>query len=406
MSNITQFQNEIKHIKNSLNRLKYANIKNFYANIGISFSNNTIEFVPEIEVDFTDTEIEDFKYSHFQIFDDIVNNELKKYNFILNFAEEPECDGYLNSPIIDIYNDNYDYDNAGFSQKIPYTPQELKSLDFITSKNSRIYSTLSFYFNENNNIETEVDISFTDNNPLFDLISHSSTYYEILTRYLENNDKNPIQLPIKFIDSETIEPVNLTDDLISALNELDEKKTFDKFIENSILKDEEIYIWISTYLEKNISEGLIIEHIGYNFNWNNYNKLDKKINFNILHSYQDLSWKPAMVSNREKESNLTGVSKRDLLLGNDSYFKDNLFKLTKECLSSNIFRDSYSKFKMVVNKGLIISHKIIEGCLYGLNENGEVILFISCENSHKNELPIIDIDLFIEKLNTLIKELI
>lgn len=422
--------NEIKELK-SLIKNNCVD-KSFKAQLTYTFTNEGILTENNINFDIP-MKYEDFRHVDYLLMQDI-HHEFKKatkipnLEFTLHFMPSEDDDlydqgydenmgydydydyDYYNEPKIVVIHENYDsYDSYKYVDYYKLLPaeQELINREFKPNYDiDYIFITI-----QNDQISMEIPSHNKITNDAFmKLLSHVKSVNNLMLDLNDLVDDNTFKIP-KLIKTEpTHEVVN--NFLQSYKKEMPKlKKYFNKFLKNSILESQETYLWIDSDRRNKISEAIVIEHIGYEFNWNSYplkNNL-KKDNLPKVHSYQDKSWVQANLLH-ENKTDLNGYATRDISGNvNGSILIDYIWLQIKNALDKNIFLEDYTSLKLSITKGKIdhLQTGLTKNQIYGFNKNNEVIFCLNADADYSNNLcqVINDLELFKKQLNKIICEL-
>lgn len=242
------------------------------------------------------------------------------------------------------------------------------------------------------------------------LISHIDSINNLMFDLDDLVDHNTFNIP-KLIKVESNKDV-VNNFLQSYKKEMPKlKKYFNNFLKDSILESQETYLWIDRDRRNKIGEAIVIEHIGYEFNWNSYplKKNLKTDNLPKVHSYQDKSCVEANVL-YEMKTDFNGYATRDISGNvNNSILTDYVWSRIKNTLDKNIFAENYTVLKLSLTKSKIERLKAghIKNQIYGFNKNNEIIFCLKTENDYSSNICQIinDSELFREQLNAIISEL-
>lgn len=232
-------------------------------------------------------------------------------------------------------------------------------------------------------------------------------YVNRLIKFSDLSDLNKVELVEKKSSKELFKL--LKEDLKS----LSETNYFDDFLENvPLMKDNAISIYFQN--NNKMRRSLInVFHQGYGFNWNAYdydNPIRKNLNFQTLHTFEDLSWLNSTVSDYYSKSsdshNLNGRGEREVSAGKGL----DLMPILIDYLNSDIINmlNEYSEFEVVLNKGpvdkIILSDMRMSGRVLGINKNNDKVLsmYIDWNGNLSND---IDIEQLKNGINKLILDL-
>lgn len=411
--------NEIKELK-SLIKNHYAD-NSFKARLIYTFTNEGI--LTENNVNFNmPMKYEDFRHVDYLVMQDIHHTfkkvtKIPNLEFTLHFTpsdDEIQYDNnydydydYYQEPKQIVIHENYDNYNYVDYYKLSSTEQEFFDREFksnvdigyliITIQDDKIFMEISKY-------------GLGIDKLLIKLISHIDSINNLMFDLDDLVDHNTFNIP-KLIKVESNKDV-VNNFLQSYKKEMPKlKKYFNNFLKNSILESQETYLWIDRDRRNKIGEAIVIEHIGYEFNWNSYplKKNLKTDNLPKVHSYQDKSWVEANVL-YEMKKDLNGYATRDISGNvNNSILTDYVWPRIKNTLDKNIFAEDYTVLKLSLTKGKIDYLKAgnIKNQIYGFNKNNEVIFCLKAENDYSSNLCQIinDLELFKEQLNAIICEL-
>ena len=413
--------NEIKELRSLIKN--HCVDKSFKARLIYTFTNEGILTENNVSFDMP-MKYEDFRHVDYLVMQ-YIHHTFKKLTkipnleFTLHFTpsdDEIQYDNnydydydYYQEPKQIVIHENYDNYNYVDYYKLSSTEQEFFDREFksnvdigyliitITIQNDKIFMKISKY-------GSGID------KPLIKLISHIDSINNLMFDLDDLVDYNTFNIP-KLIKVESNKDV-VNNFLQSYKKEMPKlKKYFNNFLKNSILESQETYLWIDRDRRNKIGEAIVIEHIGYEFNWNSYplKKNLKTDNLPKVHSYQDKSWVEANVL-CEMKKDLNGYATRDISGNvNNSILTDYVWSRIKNTLDKNIFAEDYTVLKLSLTKGKIDYLKAgnIKNQIYGFNKNNEVIFCLKAENDYSSNLCQIinDLELFKEQLNAIICEL-
>lgn len=189
---------------------------------------------------------------------------------------------------------------------------------------------------------------------------------------------------------------NFTTSLFEDVVELKKEKWFESFLKDSFDVEEQEYLFVSS----NTSQ-YVVEHIGYDFCWNDYYKPRLDLMTKIIHSYDDLEWDIALCS--DVKDNITSFGTRVVSRGDNHVVVNTLRHYTKNVSDTDLFSYLGVICKLYVTKGLIDKIKITDDNIYGLSSTNKVVFLYT-----NDEYPFTDIKIdeqeLIMSLNKIIGE--
>lgn len=355
--------------------------------------------INEINVDFSEIEEDDFKLKDYNY----LTNFHKKIQLlrgteipvIVNFKENTEWDGYINTPKLSIKDDKI--------LEIPNQPISLESylVDFFHDmgiSNCSIYGELTFRVDEKNRKNIIVDwdgfSSDIEESELIKILSSSEIVNEELQKILAVCTDFPEILNISVDEKIFVKKYSNFDEdsfvnsIKGTFKTLKENNYFSGFNKNAIIEDEYDYLWVTSD-KREQNEAILGHHTqGFNFHWNNYPQKIEKLPNHIIHTYEDFSWLHSPASERFLKQELNGRAIREIpSKNNNSEIKRNLYLLLKDSFeeNKNIFNMNYSYghlyFHLILSKDRLVEIKDLGESgtrnIIGLNKNNEIILFIS-----------------------------
>ena len=411
--------NEIKELKSLINNYRFD--KSFKAQLTYTFTNKGILAASNVRFEMP-IEYENFRHVDYLVMQNI-HHKFKKatkipnLEFTLHFMSFDDDNlydvdydydyDYYDEPKIVVIHENYEgYDYIDYYKLLP-AEQEFINLEFKPNRDIEyLFITI-----QNDQISMEIPNSNNITNDAFTkLLSHVESINKLMLDLNDLVDNNTFKIP-NLIKAEPTQDV-VNNFLKSYKKEMPKLKNyFNKFLENSIFESQETYLWIDRDRRNKISEAIVIEHIGYEFNWNSYplKNNPKKNNLPKVHSYQDKSWVPANVLH-ENKTELNGYATRDISGNvNGSILTDYVWLQLKNTLNKNIFLEGYTSLKLSITKGKIehlqVSHT--KNQIYGFNKNNEIVFCLNAENEYSDNLSHIikDLQTFKDQLNLIICEL-
>ena len=412
--------NEIKELKSLINA--YCAVKSFNAKLTYTFTNKGILTASNVSFEMP-MEYENFRHVDYLVMQDI-HHKFKKatkipnLEFTLHFMPSEDDNlydvdydydyGYYDEPKIVVIHESYEgYEYVDYYKLLP-TEQEFINREFKPNLNiEHLFITI-----QNDQISMEIpDHNKITNDVFMKLLSHVESINKLMLDLNDLVDNNTFKIP-RLIKAEPTQDV-VNNFIKSYKKEMPKLKNyFNKFLKNSILESQETYLWIDRDRRNRISEAIVIEHIGYEFNWNSYpiKNNPKKDNLPKVHSYQDKSWVQANVLH-ENKTDLNGYATRDISGNvNGSILTNYVWSQLKNTLDENIFLEGYTSLKLSLTKGKI-EHLQQAGHtknqIYGFNKNNEIIFCLNAENEYSNNLNHIikDLQAFKSQLNLIICEL-
>lgn len=359
---------------------------------------NLVLSINEINVDFSEIEEDDFKLKDYNY----LTNFHKKIQVlrgtdipvIVNFEEDTEWDGYINTPKLSLEDDEI--------LEIPNQSISLESylVDFFSdmgTSNCSIYGELTFSVDKKNRKNIIVDwhgfSSNIEESELIKILSGSEIINEELQKILAVCTDFPEILNVSVDEKTFIKKYSDFDEdsfvksIKGTFKTLKENNYFSGFNKNAIIEDEYDYLWVTSD-KREQNEAILGHHTqGFNFHWNNYPQRQKieKLSNHIIHTYEDFSWLHSPACDRFSKQELNGRAIREIpSKNNNSEIKRNLYLLLKDSFkeNKNIFNMNYSfghlYFHLILSKDRLVEIKDLGNRnIIGLNKNNEIILFIS-----------------------------
>lgn len=388
--------NHLNSLVNSLYDTRYS-IPNRTLSFSLKFSPEKASLYPFYDVDYSDISMENLLYNDYFQYENLVSHLNKKASFSLTFMPEEDFDGYLNSPTLEIY-DQEDFvqnitDNIELSEK---SKEELKFLDD---------NFLSVHFKAEikwDNCKPKLSIVSVsgDMDKFLSIIKYSEQYSNLYNEILKTLNNSNLEIVSRYSLEEEVAntaKIDYLKEIKSQINKYNNICT--SFLSKTIGKyKEDKAFYLTSDNRKFVKEAFIIEHEGYNFFWNSYPVKIKQPLTNFVHSFYDKSWKQL-----PEGKDLSGEGVRYLTESPDNNLLKGIYNSIKNSISENIFNYNYMEMKLYTTKGFIEEIIINYNTVYGLNKEKEIVFLFKSENKFKEEV-IHDKDLFIKDLNKVIEK--
>lgn len=366
---------------NLLSRLKeFAEEKKVDLSFDVYWEDESFN-VNEVEVYFKKY-LKDFKYldyMEFQHFADILADNYDNgitINIIFDNDNNYD-DDYYQPDVVTVEASNTNFTGAASCKNYTLIVEDFPISEEKKILYKRSINSLSYMVNIDKDGIVEIIGDGIDKDEDLCSIDGFNEYVNRLIKFSDLTDLKKVEIIEKKSSKELFKL--LKEDLIN----LSETNYFDDFLENvPLIKDSVISIYFQN--KPRIRRSLInIFHQGYGFNWNAYdydNPIRENLNFQTLHTFEDLSWLNSTVSDYYSKSsdshNLNGRGEREVSVGKSL----DLLPILVDYLSSDIINmlNEYSEFEVVLNKGpidkIILSDMRMSGRVLGINKNNDKVL--------------------------------
>lgn len=384
----------LNSLVNSLYDTRYS-IPNRTLSFSLKFSPEKVSLYPLYDVDYSDIAMENLLYNDYFQYENLVSHLNKKASFSLTFRPEEDFDGYLNSPTLEIY-DQEDFvqditDNIELSEK---SKEEFKFL------NDR-FLFVDFETEVNwDNCKPKLSIVSVsgDIDKFLSIIKYSEQYSNLYNEILKTLNNSNLGIVSRYLLEEEVTNTSEIDYLKEIKSQINKYNNIcTSFLSKTIGRyKEDKAFYLTSDNRKPIKEAFVIEHEGYNFFWNSYPvKINNPLT-NFVHSFYDKSWKQL-----PEDKDLSGEAIRYLAESSANNLLKGVYNTIKNSISENIFNYNYMEMKLYLTKGDIEDISINYNTIYGLNKDKEVVFLFKSENTLKKDL-FIDKKLFINSLNYII----
>lgn len=385
--------NHLNSLVNSLYETRYS-IPNRTLSFSLEFLPGKVSLYPLYKVDYSDISMDNLLYNDYYQYENLVLHLDKKASFSLVFSPEEDFDGYLNSPMLEIY-DQEDF-VKDITDIIELSEKSQEKLKFLDDKYLSVYYEIEIIW-ENCNPKFSILSTSGNFKKFLSIIQYSEEYSSLYNNFLKLFNNHNQEIISKFSLEEIID--DSSRDYLKEIKDQANKynNICTSFLSKTIgryLEDKAFYLTSDN--RKPISEAFLIEHQGYDFHWNSYPIKIKNPLTNYVHYFYDKSWKQ-LPENKE----LSGESVRYLAESDGNNLLKGIYSSLKDSLSENIFNYSYMEMKLYLTKGDIEDIIIEYNSIYGLTQKGEVVFFFKSDKKFKEEV-ILNKELFINNLNNLI----